>query len=270
MNRTGRVAAIVKILSGDPGRLYKTAYFCDLFSAAKSTISEDIKAASSALAETENGLIETISGPAGGVRFIPFITDRECRKLQEELCQKLDDPERIMGGGFLYISDIAFDPSAVSRIAKVFARMFKDSGAAFVVTIETRGIPLAFQTARYMGLPLAVVRKEPKISEGPATSINYFSASAGRMQKMSLAKKAVLPGSNALIIDDFMRAGGSIRGITELLAEFDVKTAGTGVAICMEKPEFKKIQSYRTIITLKNIDESNGSIDAVPNEDLFT
>ena len=64
-----------------------------------------------------------------------------------------------MGGGILYVADIVYDPSLAADIARVFARRFRDTGASFVATIETKGIPLAFLTAHYMGIPLAVVRR---------------------------------------------------------------------------------------------------------------
>ena len=47
MKRTERVGAIIKILTDTPNKSYTLQYFCDLFGAAKSSISEDIKSAPS-------------------------------------------------------------------------------------------------------------------------------------------------------------------------------------------------------------------------------
>lgn len=71
MKRTERVGAIIKILSDTPNKSYTLQYFCDLFGAAKSSISEDIKSAGEAIAFTGTGFLETASGAKGGVKFVP-------------------------------------------------------------------------------------------------------------------------------------------------------------------------------------------------------
>ena len=269
MKKTERVGAIIKILSDAPSKTFGLSYFCRLFDAAKSSISEDLKTAREVVRSMELGLIETIPGAGGGVRFVPYIFDEQCREVQERLCTLLRDPSRLLGGGFLYTSDIMFDPWMTRLMAMVFARKFKDCGAEYVVTIETKGIPLAHMTSYLLNLPTVVIRRESKISEGPTVSINYFSGSSGKIQKMSMAKRATLSGSKALVIDDFMRAGGSIKGIVELLDEFDAKVVGTGIAIATTEPEIKKIASFTPLVWLGNVDETSKQIEAFPNCQIF-
>ncbi len=269
MKRTERIGAIIKILSDSPSKPFGLSYFCDLFGAAKSSISEDLKSAREIVRSMELGLIETIPGARGGVIFIPHIYDDQCLALQQELCGLIKDPIRMLGGGFLYTSDIMFNASLTKKMALVFARRFRSSGAEYVATIETKGIPLALMTSWMLNIPAVVVRRETKISEGPTISINYFSGSTGRIQKMSMAKRAALPGSHALIIDDFMRAGGSIKGIAELLDEFDAHVVGTGVAIATTEPENKKISEYTPLVYLGDVDENSGKIEVFPNSQIF-
>jgi len=45
MKRSERVSAIVKILSDSPNQSYSLGTFCQMFGAAKSSISEDLQAA---------------------------------------------------------------------------------------------------------------------------------------------------------------------------------------------------------------------------------
>ncbi len=269
MKRTQRINIIVKKLSDAPGRVFSLGYFCDMTGAAKSSISEDIVAAKEILAESGTGYIVTMPGAAGGVMFAPYISDEMTAELQKELCEKLSDGSRILGGGFLYTSDIMFDPYTVSRVATVFARRYADLGADYVATIETKGIPVAFMTARLLGRPLVVVRREAKVSEGSTISINYFSGSSDRIQKMSIAKRAVVPGRKALVIDDFMRAGGSASGIQEILAEAGVETAGTGIVIVAEEPVKKKVENYNALLFLGNVDEEKRTVDVFPNSQIF-
>ncbi len=86
---------------------------------------------------------------------------------------------------------------------------------------------------------------------------------------MSIAKRAVASGSRAIIIDDFMRGGGSIRGITDILAEFDVSVVGTGIAIASLFPEKKKIEDYTATLFLGNVDEEQRRIEVFPNTQIF-
>ena len=132
--------------------------------------------------------------------------------------------------------------------------------------METKGIGVALMTARLLNLPLVIIRREAKVSDGSTISINYFSGSADRIQKMSLSKRAIRPGARAIIIDDFMRGGGSVKGMQDMLAEFDARTVGVGVVIVAGKDEQKKIGSYFPIY---HYDDSGESCRVSVNPDLL-
>ncbi|MDD2484833.1 MAG: pur operon repressor [Eubacteriales bacterium] len=266
MKRTERVGAIVRILTQHPNQTYSLNHFCQLFQAAKSTVSEDVSAAKQLLSAMQLGRIETTAGAKGGIRFLPMVSETDRDEILNRLCSKLSDGGRILGGGFLYTSDLMFDPDMMRGAAELFAGRFASSGADYIVTIETKGIPVAFMTAYMLNLPLVVVRRESKISEGSTVSINYFTGSSDRIQKMSLSKRAVEPGKKAIIIDDFMRAGGSIKGIIDVLGEFDVKIVGTGVVIASLEPEKKKIQEYYPLLYLGEVDDENKKIEIFRND----
>ncbi len=269
MKRSHRVGAICQILAESPERIFNLKYFCDKFSAAKSSISEDISTAKEAVASTGYGYIETIPGASGGVRYVPDISAEKAAEVQHHLCELLREESRILGGGFLYTSDIMYDPAIVKEMARIFAKKFRSSGADYVATIETKGIPVAFMTAQLLNIPVIVVRRETKISEGATVSINYFPGSSERLQKMSISKRAAAPGSKALIIDDFMRGGGSIKGIAEILSEVDIDVVGIGAAIVNMKPEKKKISDYFPIVYLGEVDENNKFVEVIPNCQIF-
>lgn len=269
MKRTQRVGALMEILSGSPNKIFSLSEFCTLLGAAKSSISEDITAAREITQLTGLGMIETIPGAAGGVRYVSCISDEKVLEFQSRLCHMLREKNRVLEGGFLYTSDIMFHPSMVKEMAQIFARKFRNCGADYVVTIETKGIPLALKTAELLNLPSVVVRREAKISEGATMSINYLSGSSERMQKMSISKRAALSGSRALIIDDFMRGGGSVKGISDILAEFDTQIAGIGVAIANIAPEKKKISDYTPLVYLGNVDEEKKIVEVFPNSQIF-
>ena len=128
---------------------------------------------------------------------------------------------------------------------------------------------IASHTAYMLGLPLVVIRREARYSEGSTVSINYFSGTDEHIQKMSIAKRAVRPGSRAIVIDDFMRGGGSLKGIQDILGEFDVETVGIGVALESRLPEKKKVSNYTSVLIIDEIDEENKVISIRANEGLI-
>ena len=263
------VAHRCQILTESPGKIFSLSYFCEKFSAAKSSISEDISAAKEAVRVAGYGYIETIPGASGGVKYVTDISSEKAKEVQENLCTLLQEESRILGGGFLYTSDIMYNPDIVKGMAQIFAKKFRDAGADYVATIETKGIPVAFMTAQLLNIPVIVIRRETKISEGATVSINYFPGSSERLQKMSISKRAAAPGSKVLIIDDFMRGGGSIKGLVEIFSEVDISIVGIGVAIVNIEPEKKKVQNYFPIVHLGEVDETAKSVEVIPNCQIF-
>lgn len=268
MKKNKRVGMLMDELISNPSVLFESKHFCSKYGIAKSSLSEDIKLINESLQENGSGHIESIQGVGGGIRYIPGISRERIEALQEELIEALSDPSRMLGGKYLYTSDIMFDGHFASAMARIFARKFSKLGADYVVTVETKGIPIASQTAFMLGLPLVVIRREAKYSEGSTVSINYFSGTNERIQKMSISKRAVRHGSKAIIIDDFMRGGGSLKGIKDILGEFDVETVGIGVALESRQPEKKKVSGYSSIIIIEEIDEENKRITLTANKDL--
>ena len=135
-----------------------------------------------------------------------------------ELCEKISSNDRILSGRFLYLIDLIYDPSVVSKIGKIFASNIDYSEADCVVTMETKGIPMALMTAKAMNLPLVIIRKDIKVSEGPTLSMTYVTGDNSKVQSMSLPRKALKAGSKVILIDDFMKGGGTALGIKELLS----------------------------------------------------
>ena len=269
MKRAERTALLSQMLSTSPNRLFTLDEICDKFNISKTTASEDISIVRSAFNQCKKGTITTKRGPGGGFIYTPLASNKHTRQYLLDLCNTLKDPFRVLGGGFIFTSDIMFNPSIVYELAGIFVAQYKDLNPDYIVTIETKGIPLALMTAHLLNIPAVVVRREHKISEGPTISINYFSSAAGKMKKMSISKYSIKPGSKAIIIDDFMRAGGSIKGVYELLQELNVEILTVGVAIASKTPTQKKIATYLPLIYLDTIDEQTKEITIYPNEELF-
>ncbi|MBQ1892359.1 MAG: pur operon repressor [Firmicutes bacterium] len=244
MKRAQRACFITQTLTEDPNRDYPLAFFAEKLGCAKSSVSEDLQIVRQSVEAAGLGYVETTAGARGGVRYVPYISKEVASPQLVKYGEMLAQPDRMIGSGFIYTTDLMSDPGFVTLSARVFARRFAAVEADMVVTVETKGIGVAMMTARLLNMPLVIIRREAKVSDGSTISINYFSGSADRIQKMSLSKRAIKPGSRAIIIDDFMRGGGSVKGMQDMLAEFDSKTVGVGVVIVAGKDEQKKIGSY--------------------------
>lgn len=264
LSRKERVAAILGTLMKYPNKQYSLSYFCNLLNAAKSTLSEDLKIIKDTVMQYGLGCIDVAAGAGGGVRYIPFLSDDEEKEFLLQTAKKLSDPQRILPGGFIYTIDILLNAEYADKMGAILARKFWDSKPDFIVTAETKGIPLAISVARAMGKPLAIARRDSKITEGSVVTINYLSGSSRRLQSMSLSKRAVHEGEKALVIDDFIAGGGTVKALYDMMKEFNITVTGCGAAIAMSKPEKKRVESYIALFILDYVDEDKGVISISP------
>lgn len=231
IKRNERIGAMARILTAAPNHIFTLGRFCGMFEAAKSTVSEDVELLRKVFAQFDLGQIETVTGAAGGVRFVPRLPQASALAYVQELCGVLSDPGRVLPGNFLYIQDLLSQPDTLEVLGAIMAGPYFAAAPDFVLTVETKGIPFALMVARALGVQLVIARRDHKAFEGSVVTINYISGSGGEMKTMSLAKRAVRPGQKALIVDDFTKDGGTVRGMVELMQEFDVTTVGVGVMV---------------------------------------
>lgn len=268
LSRNQRVIGITKILLDNPCKIINLNTFTERFNAAKSSISEDLVIVRKVLDEFNMGKVETISGAAGGVKFICNISNEEKDNFIFELCNLLKDKERVIPGNFIYMTDILYNPDIISKAGLILASIFSNLNIDYVVTVETKGIPLAYEVAKMLGVQLVIVRRDNKFTEGTIVSINYVSGSSRRIQTMSLAKKAIHKNSRCIFIDDFMKAGGTARGIISLLKEFESELLGIGVLIDNASISEKLVDEYISLIELNGIDE-NGDVNIKPSSKII-
>ena len=198
--------------------------------------------------------MQTIPGAAGGVKYIPYISEEEADLIIGELCSLFENPDRILPGGYLYMTDLLSNPRHINGAGRLFASVFARQPIDAVMTVATKGIPLAYAVANYLDVPVVIARKDNKVTEGPTVSINYVSGSSKRIQTMTLAKRSLPEGSNVLIIDDFMKAGGTIQGMMSMLEEFKANVVGIGVLVESTDIEERLINNFVSLIRLSEVD----------------
>lgn len=249
----------------EPHRLFSLTSFADTLGAAKSTVSEDVAALRHLCEEFHLGRIETVAGAGGGVRYVPFCTADQVRSIAEDLAARLRDPSRILPGGFLYTTDLLSHPAFVARLGEVFATFFADRRPDVVLSMEVKGIPLALMTARAFNVPLVTIRRGGRVTEGPSVTVNYVSGSSRLVQAMTLPLRAVPPGARALFIDDFLRGGGTARGVYDLMRECQAELVGIGVLIETTQPREKMVDQYVSLLVFDGVDELKGTVRIAPS-----
>ena len=71
VKRAERLSVMGKILTSSPNKIFTLSYFCEMFGAAKSTVSEDTAILARTWRTFRLGTVETVTGAAGGVRYRP-------------------------------------------------------------------------------------------------------------------------------------------------------------------------------------------------------
>jgi len=264
IRRNERMSAMMKILADTPNHIFTLSHFCDMFGAAKSTMSEDIDILREVVRAFGLGELETVTGAAGGVRYRAKVPRQAARAYIEELCADLSGTERVLPGGFLYYSDILSNPVIVRRMGEILATEYYDAAPDFVLTMETKGIPVALATANALGVPLVIARRSSKVYEGSAVNINYVSGSSRTIETMSLSRRAVREGQKALIVDDFLKGGGTAKGMVDLMSEFSVTVVGMAFVMETAAPEKKRIIGEKSLMILDISQEENGAATIRP------
>ncbi len=264
IRRNERLAAMTRILVESPNKIFTLGTFCDMFGSAKSTLSEDIDILRGVFTQFKLGQLDTVTGAAGGVRYRPIPSAEDAYRCVRELAAQMASPGRVLPGGFIYMADILAMPEIMERMGAIIASQYYRSEPDFVLTMETKGIPVAMMAAKALGVPMVIVRRDSKVYEGPAVNINYLSGSGGRVETMSLSRRAVKEGQRALIVDDFMRAGGTARGMVDMMREFAVTVVGVCVLVATQEPVKKRLDGVKSLLVIENTDEMTGAVAIHP------
>lgn len=266
LKRSSRLVEMTQYLLAHPHTLISLTAFAERYQSAKSSISEDLAIIKDVFEEEGIGQLHTLAGAAGGVKFKPMMSREASMAIIEKVCDTLQQPDRVLPGGYLYMTDMLGQPELLADVGKMFATAFVDRQIDLIMTVETKGIPLAYATAACMNIPVVIVRRDNKVTEGSAVSINYVSGSTKRIQTMSLARRALKEQSRVLIIDDFMKVGGTIQGMIDLLHEFNATVAGVGVFVEAGDVEHEErlLQDYVSLAKLTAIDLKTKQAEIVP------
>ena len=126
----------------------------------------------------------------------------------------LNISDKLAIAGFILLGDVELVMNCAAELAK---RIPKE--ADIIMTAETKGIPLAAELARQMGMKWYVTaRKSVKAYMENAVWVEDVSITTKGVQKLCLDGVDVdrLKGKNVLLLDDVISTGGSMKALTEL------------------------------------------------------
>lgn len=124
------------------------------------------------------------------------------------------------------------DVNLLEEMGKEFYRLFKDSGATKIVTIESSGIAIAVFAAKYFNLPALFAKKANHKNVGNEVySAKCYSFTHGKEYTMNVSKKYLNSSDKVLIIDDFMAGGNACNALIDIINQAGAEVVGIGIAI---------------------------------------
>ena len=261
LKRSERIVVMTEYLLKNPNKLIPLTYFVSKFNQAKSSISEDIHIIKNGFKEENIGEVRTLAGVSGGVIFTPTLVEEDAKEILDGFLEKISGGNRLLAGGYIFMSDIIGDPSLMNKLARVVATVYKNKEVDAVVTVATKGIPVAYAIASILNKPVIIIRRDNKVTEGTTVAINYVSGSTKKIETMILSKRSLNTGSKVLLVDDFMRGGGVLTGMESLMNEFDVDVVGKVIITQCFDSSREHEDDYLHLSKIENIDEFNGTFD---------
>lgn len=264
IRRSERLIDMTNYLLSHPHELISLSLFAKRYESAKSSISEDLGIVKKTFKERGIGLLETLPGAAGGVVFIPVMEEKEAYEYVHKLAERLSEQDRLLPGGYVYLSDLLGEPELLRQVGRIIASKYIDKEIDAVMTVATKGVPIAQAVSYYLNVPFVIVRRDSKITEGSTVSVNYVSGSSERIEKMELSKRSLRRGSRVLVVDDFMKGGGTVNGMKSLIEEFEAELVGITVFAEGNFKGKRVIDEYNSLLFVKDVNTQDKTISVVP------
>lgn len=124
------------------------------------------------------------------------------------------------------------DVELYDAMADELARLFKNSGANLVMTIEASGIALACFTAKKLGLPVLFAKKvRTKNIDDDVYRARALSYTTDNYYDIVVSKEYLTPSDSVLIVDDFCARGEAAVAMLNLAEQAGAGVAGVGIAV---------------------------------------
>lgn len=72
---------------------------------------------------------------------------------------------------------------------------------------------------------------------------------------MTVGLRALKRDARVLVVDDFMKAGATARGMVDLVTELGAEVVGVGIFVTTAEPRKKRVDGYVSLLTLDEVNE---------------
>ena len=155
----------------------------------------------------------------------------------KELVVKIKKEAVMMPGGVVIVSGFLnhrMDTRQIDAVGAEFYRIFRDTEATIILTVEASGIGIACMTARYFGVDVLFAKKSQSrnlSSETYSSMVRSFTK--GMVFEVKVDKALISSSDRVLLIDDFLADGEALSGLTDICRKAGATVVGAGV--CIEK-----------------------------------
>jgi len=145
---------------------------------------------------------------------------------------------RVLDGDVLKIDSFLnhqIDPNVITKLGKEFYKLFKNDKVTKILTVESSGISVAYETSKYFGnIPVVFAKKVSANSQGEAVyGANLHSYTRQKDYTITVVKNYLNKDDYILIIDDFLAMGQALNALISIVDQANATLVGCG--ICVEK-----------------------------------
>lgn len=142
---------------------------------------------------------------------------------------------RILPGPVLKVSSFLnhqMDPDLIMEMGREIGRLYEDSGANKILTIESSGIAIAIAAGAAMHIPVLFAKKHRTSNvSGILYQTVVHSYTHGTDYTVVVERDYLNEGDRVLIVDDFLANGKAIEGLLDLIAQAGAETVGAAIAV---------------------------------------
>lgn len=130
--------------------------------------------------------------------------------------------EHLSIAAFVMFSDVELTCAAATALIE------KCPQADVIITAESKGIPLAFEMARQLGIRYYVARKSTKLYMKDPIAVEVKSITTDHLQTLYLDRNEAeaMSGKRVLIVDDVISTGESLSALEALIGEAGGRIVG--------------------------------------------
>lgn len=123
------------------------------------------------------------------------------------------------------------DTNLIERIGREFKARFADKTVTKVLTLESAGIAIAYATAKELGVPLVIARKNRAADESSDYVAEIMDEAERVVSRVSIDKAFLSSQDHVLVVDDILAYGSTLQGLISIVDSAEATVEGLGIVI---------------------------------------